>query len=71
MLQALFNAVDFGELTSFFSSQYLVLFLPAVILMYAVLPKRAKKYGLLLASFGFYLVISRRFIIYLMLNILW
>ena len=46
MLQALFNAVDFGELTSFFSSQYLVLFLPAVILMYAVLPKRAKKYGL-------------------------
>ena len=70
MLQALFNAVDFGELTSFFSSQYLVLFLPAVILMYAVLPKRAKKYGLLLASFGFYLVISRRFIIYLMLNIL-
>ena len=70
MLRALFDAGDFGELTSFFSSQYLVLFLPAVILMYAVLPKRAKKYGLLLASFGFYLVISRRFIIYLMLNIL-
>lgn len=70
MLRELFDAVDFKELTSFFSSQYLVLFLPAVILMYAVLPKKAKKYGLLLASLGFYLVISRRFIIYLLLNIL-
>ena len=70
MLRALFDAGDFGELTSFFSSQYLVLFLPAVILMFAVLPKRAKKYGLLLASFGFYVLISRRFVIYLLLNIL-
>lgn len=70
MFRALFDAADFGKLTSFFSLQYLVLFLPAVLLFYSLTPKRGKKYTLLLASLVFFFLISRRFIVYLLATIL-
>lgn len=70
MLQAIFHAADFTKLTSFFSLQYLALFLPAVILFYTLVPKRGKKYALLLSSFIFFFLISRRYTVYLILTIL-
>lgn len=69
MLRALFYAADFGKLTSFFSSQYLLLFLPAAIVLYALSPKSCRRYSLLLASLAFFFLISRRYIIYLLINI--
>ena len=69
MLRELFYAADFGKLTSFFSSQYLVLFLPAVLVLYTLTPNRAKRYALLLASLMFFFLISRRYIVYLLINI--
>ena len=70
MLRTLLNAGDFGKLTSFFSIQYLFVFLPAVLAAFALTPKNGRKYTLLLASFGFFYLISRRLIIYLLLSIL-
>jgi D-alanyl-lipoteichoic acid acyltransferase DltB (MBOAT superfamily) len=69
MLRALLDMGDFGKLTSFFSSQYLVLFLPAVLGLYVLTPNRFKKYTLLLGSFGFFFLISRRYIVYLLATI--
>ena len=70
MLRALFDAADFGKLTSFFSIQYLVMFLPAALLVYTLTPKKGKRYALLLGSLAFFFLISRRFIVYLLANIL-
>ena len=66
MVRSLLALGDFGKLTSFFSSQYLVLFLPAVVLLYGIAPRNLKKYALLLGSLGFYYLISRRYIVYLL-----
>lgn len=70
MLRTLLYAGDFGKLTSFFSIQYLFVFLPAVLVAFALTPKNGRKYTLLLASFGFFFLISRRLILYLLLSIL-
>ncbi len=69
MLRALFDAADFGKLTSFFSMQYLAFFLPCTVLCYALTPRAGKKYTLLLASLGFFFLISRRYIVYLLASI--
>lgn len=70
MLRELVYAGDFSKLTSFFSVQYLVLFLPAVLLMYGLTPGSKKRYTLMLSSMAFFFLISRRFIVYLLVNIL-
>lgn len=70
MLRQLLYAGDFTKLTSFFSVQYLVFFLPAAVLLYALTPGKGKRYALLLASMAFYFLISRRYIVYLLVNIL-
>ncbi len=69
MLRELVNAADFGKLTSFFSGQYLAFFLPAVLVLYALMPKAGRKYALLVSSLGFFFLISRRFIVYLLATI--
>ena len=69
MLHSLVQSGDFGKLTSFFSLQYLVLFLPVVVLAYAAVPRRGKRIVLLLASFGFFYLISRRNVVFLLLAI--
>ena len=54
------------DLTAFFSLQYLALFLPACVLLYAVTPNKWKKYTLLAVSLGFYWLISGLLIFYLL-----
>ena len=56
------------SLTSLFSLLYLILFLPACIIGYTVIPKKWKKYFLLLASYGFFWLISGELLIYLVLS---
>ena len=51
---SLLQAGKHSTLTSFFSPMYLAIFLPACILFYAVMPKKGKKYALLLESLGFF-----------------
>lgn len=70
LLRTLLKAGDFGKLTSFFSLQYLVLFLPAVILLYSLFPGKTKRYVLLGSSFAFFYLISRKRIVYLLTMIL-
>lgn len=57
------------KLTSFFSIYYLVLFLPASILLYGIAPKKAKPWVLLAESFLFFWLISGERILYLLLAI--
>lgn len=66
LLRTLLEAGDFGKLTSFFSIQYLVLFLPAVIVLYSLMPRKAKPYMLLFSSLVFFYLISRKLIVYLL-----
>lgn len=66
MLRALIQAGDFGKLTSFFSSQYLLLFLPVVVALYALCPRKGRRYVLLIASLSFFYLISRKRIVYLL-----
>ena len=65
-----FLAGSLGEMTSFSSAAYLVIFLPAVLILYALVPQKAKRYFLLAASFVFYWLISGNLVIYLFLSIL-
>lgn len=58
-----------SEMTSFSSLAYLALFLPLSLVLYALMPARAKKYFLLVLSFAFYWLISGKLIIYLLLSI--
>lgn len=57
------------KLTSFFSVYYLVLFLPASVLCYALAPRRVKPWVLLAESFLFFWLISGERIVYLLLAI--
>lgn len=56
------------NLTSFFSIHCLVIFLPAVLLAYTLTPGKWKRYTLLLASLGFFWLISGGLIVYLLLS---
>ena len=67
-LSSLLLAGQGKSLTSLFSLLYLILFLPACIIGYTVIPKNWKKYFLLLASYGFFWLISGELLIYLILT---
>ena len=67
---SLFLAGKVQGLTSYFSITFLVLFFPLCILLYAVMPQKAKKYYLLTVSCGFFWLISGKLIVYLFLSIL-
>ena len=66
---SLLQAGKHSTLTSFFSPMYLAIFLPACILFYAVMPKKGKKYALLLESLGFFWLISGKYIVWLLVSI--
>lgn len=66
---SLLQAGKHATLTSFFSPMYLAFFLPACILFYAVMPKRGKKYALLLESLGFFWLVSGQYIAWLLVSI--
>lgn len=65
-----FGTGKFAELTSYFSMDYLMFFLPVVILIYSILGIRQKKYFLLIAGYLFFALISGGLVIYLFLTTL-
>lgn len=69
MLSSLISGSGAPELTSFFSFDYIVIFLPICLLIYALTPQKARRYMLLALSFGFYWLVSGKLIIYLLLSI--
>lgn len=50
------------------SLAYLVLFLPLVMLIYQLIPRKARKYVLLIASYIFFFLISGKLIIYVIIS---
>ena len=65
-LGSLLGAGRGATMTSFFSPEFFVLFLPLAVLVYALVPNRAKKYWLLCASYLFYWFVSGALIVYLL-----
>ena len=59
-----------GKPLSYFNRVYMFLMLPALIILYNILPKKIRPYALLFASFVFFWLISNNLIIYLLLSIL-
>lgn len=54
-----------GNLTSSFSMDYLMFFLPIVIILYSIIGDKYKKYFLILASYVFFWLISGKMVVYL------
>lgn len=69
-LASLLLAESGSEMTSFFSLTFLFVFLPVCLIVYAAVPKAAKKYILLLASLVFFWLVSGVLIIYLILTVI-
>ena len=69
-LDLLLGAGKYGDMTSYFSMDYLMFFLPVVILIYCILGDRLKKYFLILASYAFFWMISGKLVLYLALSTL-
>jgi len=67
---SLFGPGRMGDLTSYFSMDYLMFFLPAVIFIYSILSVKQKKYFLLIASYLFFTLISGGLVVYLLLSTL-
>lgn len=58
-LPSLLMAGSLDTLTSYFSVAFLAIFLPVSVVVYAVIPQKARKYFLLIASFAFFLADKR------------
>ncbi len=69
-LSAFWLAGKCQDLTSYFSMAYLVFFLPLCLIIYSIVPKKAKKYFLIIASYGFFWMISGKLVVYLFLSTL-
>lgn len=67
---SLLMAGKFGGLTSYFSIDYLMFFLPITILIYCIAGAKQKKYVLLIADYLFFWLISGKLVVYLMLSTL-
>lgn len=61
-LPSLLMAGSLDTLTSYFSVAFLAIFLPVSVVVYAVIPQKARKYFLLIASFAFFWLISGQLI---------
>lgn len=57
------------KFNSYISLAYLAIFLPAVLFLYAVLPKKVRPYVLLLASLIFFWFISELLIVYFLISV--
>ena len=55
----------YGNLTSYFSMDYLIFFLPIVLLLYSIIGDKYKKYFLIVASYIFFWLISGKLVVYL------
>ena len=69
-LSSLFLAGKGSALTSFFSTAFLVVFLPFCLVVYSLMPRRGKKYFLLAADCAFFWLISGKLLVYLLLTAL-
>lgn len=69
-LSSLFLAGKGSALTSFFSTAFLVVFLPFCLVVYSLMPRRGKKYFLLAADCAFFWLISGKLHVYLLLTAL-
>lgn len=69
-LTSLLMGGKYTEMTSYFSMAFLAVFLPLTLILFSVVPKKAKKYVLLIVSWGFFWLISGNLLIYLILSIL-
>ena len=69
-IASLFLGGSGSVMTSFFSLTFLIAFLPVSLLAYAVVPHKAKKFVLLIASLVFFWLVSSVLIVYLFLTIL-
>ena len=69
-LSSLFLAGKGSALTSFFSTAFLVVFLPFCLVVYSLMPRRGKKYFLLTADCAFFWLISGKLLVYLLLTAL-
>jgi len=69
-LSSLFLAGKGSALTSFFSTAFLVVFLPFCLVVYSLMPRRWKKYFLLAADCAFFWQISGKLLVYLLLTAL-
>ena len=56
--------------SSYFSTEYLVMLLPASVLLYALLPQRLRRWSLLLSSYVFFWAISGKLIAFLLFSTL-
>lgn len=65
---SLFSPSGSAALTSFFSAEYLAIFLPLALIPYAAAPKKIRRYVLLAESCLFYLMISGKLILYLIMS---
>ena len=65
---SLLAAGKYGDLTSYFSMDYLMFFLPLTILIYSIVGAKQKKYVLLAASYVFFWLISGKLVVYLALS---
>ena len=55
---------------SYFNVYFAFLFIPALIIIYNLMPKKVRPFILLLASFGFFFVVSKVRIVFIILSIL-
>lgn len=70
MLSSIISGGKVPDLTSFFSFDYIVIFLPICLLLYALTPQKARRYMLLALSLGFYWLVSGKLVICLLLTVL-
>lgn len=68
--QGLFDVLTGGEPLSYFNRVYLFLFLPIVIILYNLTPKRFRYIILLIASFTCFFMISNKLIVFIIISIL-
>lgn len=69
-LSSLLLAGRGSAMTSFFSTAFLVVFLPFCLVVYSLMPRRGKKYFLLAADCAFFWLISGKLLVYLLLTAL-
>lgn len=64
-LETFLGAEQYGNLTSYFSLDYLMFFLPIVLVLYSIIGDKYKKYFLIFASYVFFWLISGKLVVYL------
>lgn len=57
-----------SQLTTYFSAQYLALFLPVVVILMAVLPQKGRRWTLLISSYLLFWAFSGKLVVFLILS---